>query len=511
MVSENLRRDGTLAGNPRKSFSEAVPRRSTAFRPIPAVAAESRQRNGNTTTGEFVRETKTQLKCSGGPMNFANSNAHLGPQPGRNRLMTPLTTPSGPNATSRTSIVSPPLRQTGTRPERACAPPPPVVSRPAQGGFSSPSKPSHQPTPAPGARTASPPAPVKAVQFPPVRCKRLDFQRGAAQEIAAVASTYSYLKIAHKADWVQKANLLASCGSNFIHSKCQCGHILGVIVCSCGLNICSLCLRQKVYRFASQIYEMPLERARHADEMKLRFLEFCLPYSPTVAENISVLGLRSIRGKLQKGIANSWRHYLKLLSVPGRGPGMVLTTNTSTKGHVFARGIFFGREVDESRLNDIFAQSTGARGAAVKSVFPGGVSVSLGATKAMVKFLTLCNLPLQADIMNGEPGEFVDYKLAARIELAFFGHRAVVTFGAFRSLSGGEDKNVWRSALVHCPSCGALNSRTSFVQAPLCQLNRFVTPGWPLAFVHRFKGRIHRPSSMTQAETIGLSDPITIG
>jgi hypothetical protein len=47
MVSENLRRDGTLAGNLRESLIEAVPRYPAVFHPIPAVAAESRQRNGN--------------------------------------------------------------------------------------------------------------------------------------------------------------------------------------------------------------------------------------------------------------------------------------------------------------------------------------------------------------------------------------------------------------------------------------------------------------------------------
>ena len=436
-------------------------------------------------------------------MNFQKPNAHLGTPLGRNEIVHSLTTPkSRPNATAQPTILPPALRQSGTRPERACAPPLRVGSRPAQGGFSSPSKLSDHATPAAGA--------IRLSEFQPIRCKRLEFQRGAAREIAEVASTYSYLKIAHKVDWARKANLLGSCGSTFIQSRCQCGHILGVIICSCGLNICQLCLRQRVYRFASQIYEMLSGPARRADEMKLRFLEFHLPYGPTVAENVSVLGLRSIRGELRKGIANSWKQYLKLLSVPGRSPGMILTTSTSTKGHVFARSIFFGREVDEVRLKTIFARSTRARTAAVKSVLLGDVLSSSAAIRTMVKYLTLGNLPLRADIALGEPGEFVDHKLAARIELAFFGHRAVETLGAFRCLSGGEDKNMWRNALGHCPSCGALNSRTS-VQAPLCQLNRLLAPGWSLVFVRRRLGRIHRPGSlMAQVETIGLNDAIAI-
>jgi hypothetical protein len=61
MVSENLRRDGTLAGNPRESFIEAVPRRS-AFRLIPAVEAESRRQIGNE-TGRRIRLLERDCKC----------------------------------------------------------------------------------------------------------------------------------------------------------------------------------------------------------------------------------------------------------------------------------------------------------------------------------------------------------------------------------------------------------------------------------------------------------------
>jgi hypothetical protein len=46
-VSGNLRRDGTLAGNPRRSQAEAVPRRPTVWSCVPVGSAGSRQRNGN--------------------------------------------------------------------------------------------------------------------------------------------------------------------------------------------------------------------------------------------------------------------------------------------------------------------------------------------------------------------------------------------------------------------------------------------------------------------------------
>src|SRR5262245_6265612 len=48
VIVENTRRDGPLAGNPRRSRAEAVPAHSAVWSRVPVRSAESRQRNGNT-------------------------------------------------------------------------------------------------------------------------------------------------------------------------------------------------------------------------------------------------------------------------------------------------------------------------------------------------------------------------------------------------------------------------------------------------------------------------------
>jgi hypothetical protein len=426
-------------------------------------------------------------------MSVQDSHLHLGTLLGRNETVVPPTaTTNKTNATGRSTSGPPTSRRPGTWPERACVPPHLVGPRPAQSDFSSRSQPAGHAAPAAGGGTSRPPSTIRVVQFQPVLCNRLEFQRKASRELVELAHP-EWIDTKRRIDWARKAKLLASCGTTYVRSRCACGHSIGAIICNCRLNICTLCLRHSVHRFIMQIRAMLSYLPRGYREMDLHLMEFYLPYGPTVEKNVSVRGLHQIRAILRRSIAQTWRQFLKFLSVPGGCSGMLVVTGTSTQGHVFARGIFFGRAVDEAKLRAVFARSTnGAQSAKRKQVVPCSHVAEPTAVKEMVSYLTQGNLPDGMDIARGEPGQYVDPKLAARIELAFSGHRAVEAFGAFRTLSDDDDETRFQDAFGCCPRCGALNRRTQ-IEIPLGELVRDMRTDWSPAFARRFPGKTRRP------------------
>jgi hypothetical protein len=426
-------------------------------------------------------------------MNLQKSNAHSGTPLDQDKIVAPfIEATRRPIAMTRQADVSPTSGQMAAYPKRTSTPILRIGSRLSQGSSSPSSKPSESADPSAEAQKATPPSATRAAQFPPIWCKRREFQSGAAREIAALATEPRWLKIERKVDWAKKAKQLDSCGTTFIRSQCECGHVLGAIICSCCLNICSLCLRHRTHRFVSQICAMLQSFPWKNHGMKLNILGFYLPYGPTVARNVSPSGLRCIRAMLQKGILKTWQHYLKSLSVPGHGPGMFVTTSTTTKGTVYARAIFFGREVDEGKLRAAFGRGTdGAQTASVKKVLSEDYLARRLAVNDLVKTLTMGSLPGLGEMEMDEPGEFVDHKLAASIERAFLGYRAVATFGAFRTLSGGDDKTRLRNAFGGCPKCGSLNPRTT-VEAPLSEIRKLMGHFWLPVFARRLPGKIDR-------------------
>jgi hypothetical protein len=360
--------------------------------------------------------------------------------------------------------------------------------RPAQRDFRTRSQPALHAEPAAGGGVYPPPSTIKVVQFRPVQCNRLEFQRNTSRELVELAHP-EYVDTSSQIDWARKARLLASCGTTFVRSRCVCGHLLGAIVCNCRLSVCRLCLRHRAYRHIYQIRTMLSHLPRDYNRMALHLMEFYLPYGPTAEKNVSVNGLRRIRAILRSGISHTWRQYLKFLSVPGRCAGMLVVTGTSVKGHVYARGIFFGRSVDEAKLRAVFARSTyGAQFAKEKRVLSLNHLAKPTAVKGLVGYLTLGNLPEGKDIAQGESGQYADPKLAARIEFAFSGHRAVEVFGAFRTLSDDDDETRFQDAFGCCPQCGAPGRRTR-TEIPQRELARNIRTEWSPALLATFRSR----------------------
>jgi hypothetical protein len=186
------------------------------------------------------------------------------------------------------------------------------------------------------------------------------------------------------------------------------------------------------------------ENGKRPRRASLYLLTFTVRYDPTDPSEVSVDGLRRRKALVQEAFRHAWRRYLK-----PRMHAAVSSLEVSPRGAVHLHVLYHGLRPDIVAVRELWLM----RLPDSPQINVRYVQNPAGAIREVAKYVTKGASPSNPRTLRGQPGEFTDPVLAARVEVAFSGRRHVECYGAWRGADSDEDEQEEFEGAA-CVKCG---------------------------------------------------------
>ena len=253
-------------------------------------------------------------------------------------------------------------------------------------------------------------------------------------------------------NWIKTTSRARQCGTELIGIQCGCGYVKGGIVADCGLRTCPYCARRRSKNLAKALDEL-LCRLPSGRGLGFYLLTFTVRYDPMSASDLSVDGIleRSVRAR--RGVSHCWRRYLKMLGTDKQQSGIAWFVEVSPRGAVHIHALFFGGRPDVEKLRMLYLERVPSSPFVNVKYVRTGQRSRRKALREVCKYLVKAASPVRRNILEGGVGEFLDPRLAARVEVALFAQRLFERRGCFRGLGDDDADDLIDGC--KCPRCGA--------------------------------------------------------
>ena len=291
--------------------------------------------------------------------------------------------------------------------------------------------------------------PSRPALFHPVRASLASWKSATAAQLETQAKLIPHGRL--RRSWKRKAIDFRACGRLTGLVCNDCSDVLAAsitLIASCGLRICPTCARRRASALRRKLVAC-WETSEHPRDMSLYLITLTLRYDPSNEDDLSVEGIRRRKQVLIHAWSHLWRRYLK-----PRGRAAVRAVEVGSHGLVHIHALYHGRRPDVTTLRALYMMTVGDS----PQIQVDYVRKPRNAITELAKYVTKGASPAKARTLIGQPAEFIDPILAARVELAFAGDRLVESYGAWRGVDPDNDEDEPKEVFASqaCQRCGSV-------------------------------------------------------
>ncbi|MBN1653723.1 MAG: transposase zinc-binding domain-containing protein [Deltaproteobacteria bacterium] len=298
--------------------------------------------------------------------------------------------------------------------------------------------------------------PLDAALYGPVLLTEKEYRAQVAQGLTDFATT-EYPQGKLRRSWKRKAQDMTECGQMVVASQCNtCGAVDGAsgrILTTCGLRTCPTCARYRADILRAKIDQI-VKDAETNHELGYYHIVFTQRFDPSNPDEFQIKALSDRIDLVKKSVAYVWTRVLK-----GPGHAMLRAVEVSTRGMVHAHVLYYGRRKDIDTIRTAYMLKAGDS-PLVRIDYVKNPKI---AVREVAKYAVKGPSPKRKDRLAKKKHEYMDPRLAARVEIAVVGKRLVEFYGAWRIVNLDEESEELLAEIKPrpCPHCGAVGTSVS--------------------------------------------------